>query len=135
MLRPVLLVIVRHAEAASGEPDELRPLTAAGRETARVLGQRLADDGLVPDAVLTSPLLRARETGQELARPAGLDPEPDERLAPGATAEAVRAAAEERGQTVVVVGHQPDCSRIAAALGGGEEPAFPPGGMVSLELQ
>ena len=134
MLRPVRLVIVRHAEAASGEPDELRPLTAAGRDTARVLGQRLADEGLVPDAVLTSPLLRARETAQELARPAGLEPEPDERLAPGATAEAVRAAAEERGQTVVVVGHQPDCSRIAAALGGGEEPAFPPGGMLSLEL-
>jgi phosphohistidine phosphatase len=134
MLRPVRLVIVRHAEAASGEPDELRPLTAAGRDTARVLGKRLADEGLVPDAVLTSPLLRARETAQELARPAGLDPEPDERLAPGATAEAVRAAAEERGQTVIVVGHQPDCSRIAAALGGGGEPAFPPGGMLALEL-
>ncbi len=134
MLRPVRLVIVRHAEAASGEPDELRPLTAAGRDTARVLGKRLADEGLVPDAVLTSPLLRARETAQELARPAGLDPEPDERRAPGATAVAVRVAAEERGQTVIVVGHQPDCSRIAAALGGGEEPAFPPGGMLALEL-
>jgi phosphohistidine phosphatase len=134
MLRPVRLVIVRHAEAASGEPDELRPLTAAGRETARALGQRLANEGVEPDAVLTSPLLRARETGQELARPAGLEPEPDERLAPGATAEAVRSAAEERGETVIVVGHQPDCSRIAAELGGGEEPAFPPGGMVSLEL-
>jgi phosphohistidine phosphatase len=134
MLRPVLLVIVRHAEAASGEPDELRPLTAAGRDTARVLGQRLADEGLVPDAVLTSPLLRARETAQELARPAGLEAEPDERLAPGATAETVRAAAAERGETVIVVGHQPDCSRVAAALGGGEEPAFPPGGMVLLEL-
>jgi phosphohistidine phosphatase len=130
----VLLVILRHAEAASGEPDELRPLTAAGRDTARVLGQRLADEGLVPDAVLTSPLLRARETAQELARPAGLEAEPDERLAPGATAETVRAAAAERGETVIVVGHQPDCSRVAAALGGGEEPAFPPGGMVLLEL-
>ena len=134
MLRPVRLVIVRHAEAASGEPDELRPLTAAGRETARALGQRLADEGLEPDAVLTSPLLRARETAQELARPAGLAPEPDERLAPGATAEAVRAAAEERGKTVIVVGHQPDCSRIAAALGGGKEPPFPPGGMLAIEL-
>jgi len=134
MLRVVRLVIVRHAEAASGEPDELRPLTAEGRDVARALGQRLADEGLEPDAVLTSPLLRARETAQELARPAGLEPEPDERLAPGATAEAVQAAAEERGQTVIVVGHQPDCSRIAAALGGGEEPAFAPGGMLSLEL-
>ena len=134
MLRIVRLVIVRHAEAASGEPDELRPLTPEGRETARALGQRLAAEGLSPDAVLTSPLLRARETAQELARPAGLEPEPDERLAPGATAEAVRAAAEARGQIVIVVGHQPDCSRIAAALGGGEELAFPPAGMLSLEL-
>jgi phosphohistidine phosphatase len=134
MLRAVQLVIVRHAEAASGEPDELRPLTPAGREAARALGQRLADEGLEPDAVLTSPLLRARETALELARPAGLEPEPDERLAPGATAEAVRAAAEERGETVIVVGHQPDCSRIAAALVGGEEPAFPPGGMLAIEL-
>src|SRR6476620_3513572 len=134
MLRPVRLVIVRHAEAASGEPDELRPLTPEGRETARALGQRLAEEGLVPDAVLTSPLLRARETAQELARPAGLQPEPDERLAPGATAEAVRAAAEERGETIVVVGHQPDCSQIAAALTVGPEPAFPPGGMVAIDL-
>ena len=134
MLRAVQLVIVRHAEAVSGEPDELRPLTPAGREAARALGQRLADEGLEPDAVLTSPLLRARETALELARPAGLEPEPDERLAPGATAEAVRAAAEERGETVIVVGHQPDCSRIAAALVGGEEPAFPPGGMLAIEL-
>ena len=134
MLRLVRLVIVRHAEAASGEPDELRPLTPEGRDAARALGRRLADEGLEPDAVLTSPLLRARETAQELARPAGLEPEPDERLAPGATAEDVRAAAEGRGETVVVVGHQPDCSRIAAALAGGVEPAFPPGGMLAIEL-
>ncbi len=134
MLRAVQLVIVRHAEAASGEPDELRPLTAEGRETARALGEQLAREGLRPDAVLTSPLLRARETAQELARPAGLRPEPDERLAPGATAEGVRAAAAERGKTVVVVGHQPDCSRIAAELSGGAEPAFAPGAMVAIDL-
>ena len=134
MLPAVQLVIVRHAEAASGEPDELRPLTAEGREAARALGQRLADEGVHPDAVLTSPLLRAREKAQELARPAGLEPEPDERLAPGATADAVRAAAQERGETVVVVAHQPDCSRIAAALTGGEEPPFAPGAMLSIEL-
>jgi len=134
MLRPVQLVIVRHAEAAAGEPDELRPLTPEGREAARALGERLAAEGVRPDAVLTSPLLRARETAQELARPAGLDPEPDERLAPGATAEGVRAAAAERGETVVVVGHQPDCSQIAAALTGGPEPAFAPCAMLAVEL-
>ena len=128
------LLIVRHAEAASGEPDELRPLTPDGRAVARSLGERLARDGIQPDAILTSPLLRARETAQELARPAGLEPEPDERLAPGATPEAVREAAEEHGETVVVVAHQPDCSRIAAALTGGVEPAFPPGAMLTIDL-
>jgi phosphohistidine phosphatase SixA len=35
---------------------------------------------------------------------------------------------------VLVVGHQPDCGKIAAELGDGEEPSFPPGGMVELEL-
>ncbi len=128
------LLIVRHAEAASGEPDELRPLTPDGRAAARALGERLARDGVHPDAILTSPLLRARETAQELARTTGLEPEADERLAPGATPEAVREAAEARGQTVVVVGHQPDCSRIVAALTGGVEPAFPPGAMLAIDL-
>jgi phosphohistidine phosphatase SixA len=131
----VQLYLVRHTEAASGEPDELRPLTAEGREAARELGRRLAAEGVRPDAVLTSPLLRARETAAELARATGVDPEPDERLAPGASAEGVRAAADERGgRTVVVVGHQPDCGRIAAMLTGGPEPAFPPGGVLAIDL-
>ena len=128
------LYLVRHAEAADGEPDELRPLTAEGRRAARALGERLAAEGIRPDVVLTSPLLRARETGAELGRPTGLEPEPDERLAPGATAEDVKAAAEGRGETVVVVGHQPDCGRIAAAFTGGEELKLPPAGIVALEL-
>src|SRR5256885_1631914 len=91
ILPSVQLYLVRHAEAADGEPDELRPLTPEGRRAARELGERLAADGIRPDAVLTSPLLRARETGAELARPAGLEPESDDRLAPGATAGATRA--------------------------------------------
>jgi phosphohistidine phosphatase len=130
----VQLYLVRHAEAADGEPDELRPLTAEGRRAARELGELMAAEGIRPDAVLTSPLLRARETGAELARPAGIEAETDERLAPGATPEAVKAVAAGRGETVVVIGHQPDCSKIAAALTGGEEPPFAPAAMVAIEL-
>jgi phosphohistidine phosphatase len=125
------LVIVRHAEAAPGSPDELRSLTAAGKQQARDLGRRLRAELGEPDAVLTSPLLRARETAQAL----GLgNPEPDERLAPGATADSVRGAVSGRGETVVVVAHQPDCSRIAAELGNGVEPAFPPAGTCMVDL-
>jgi phosphohistidine phosphatase len=125
------LVIVRHAEAAPGSPDELRPLTPAGQDQARLLGERLREALGVPDAVLTSPLLRARETGAAL----GLgEPEANDLLAPGATAADVLAAVAGRGETVVVVGHQPDCGKIAAALGDGVEPPFPPAGMALLHL-
>lgn len=125
------LFLVRHAEAASGEPDALRPLTPAGRVAARALGKRLAAER--PDAVLTSPLLRARETAEAIARAAGLEAEPDERLLPGATVETLREAAGGRGETVVAVGHQPDCGRIALALTGSET-AFPPGAFAEVRL-
>jgi len=127
----VRLFLVRHAEAAAGEPDELRPLTPAGRADARELAERLAAHH--PDAVLASPLLRARETAGPIAKAAGLEPQADERLAPGATPESVRDAVVGRGETVVVVGHQPDCGEIVRALTGREQP-FPPGGFAEVEL-
>jgi phosphohistidine phosphatase len=130
----VRVYLVRHAEAAPGEPDDLRPLTPAGRADARDLGSRLAADGVSPDAVLSSPLLRARETAAELARALGAEPEADERLSPGADAEALRAAVAGRGDTVIVVGHQPDCGRISVEIADGPEPAFPPAGLAVLEL-
>lgn len=127
------LYLVRHAEAASGEPDDLRSLTAAGRETARALGARLAAEGVRPGAVLSSPLLRARETAAELCRAFDCEPESDERLAPGATAEDVQASIADRGDEVVVVGHQPDCSEIVLALTGRLQP-FAPGSVLEVEL-
>ena len=128
------LYLVRHAEAAPGEPDELRALTPAGRERARALGERLRDEGVRPDAVLTSPLLRARETGVELARSLDVDSEPHELLAPGAGLEDVQQAVAGRGEHVVAIAHQPDCGQIAAQVTGGPEPPFSAGGMVVLEL-
>ena len=129
------LYLVRHAEAAPGEPDELRPLTPVGREQARALGKRLFSEDAVPAVILTSPLLRARETGGEIARSFDVESIPDERLAPGATAEDVREAVEGRGDQVIVVGHQPDCGQIAAELTGGPEPRFPAGGHAVLDLE
>jgi phosphohistidine phosphatase len=128
------LVLVRHGEAAPGEPDEQRTLTPRGREQSRALGERLAREGLRPDAILTSPLRRARETAGLLGAALGLPVEPDPRLAPGATAEGVREAVADRGETVVVVGHQPDCGRIAVALGVEPEPSFPTAGSFAIEL-
>lgn len=128
------LYLVRHAEAAPGDPDELRPLTQKGRRQARALGKRMLSEDAAPAVILTSPLLRARQTGGELARAFDIESIPDERLAPGASVDGLRAAVEGRGAQVVVVGHQPDCGQIAAALTGGLEPRFPAGGLVVLEL-
>ncbi len=125
------LIVVRHAEAAPGDPDELRVLTAQGRVDAAALGERLAGEGL--DAVVTSPLLRARETADAIAAASALAVETDERLAPGATADGLRAAAEGRGETVAVVGHQPDLGLAMLALTGAEH-AFAPGGTAVVEL-
>jgi len=131
---PVRLYLVRHAEAAAGDPDALRPLTAKGRDQARDLGARLAAEGAGGAAVLTSPLLRARQTGELIARALGTEPRPDERLAPGATATSVRAAVIGHGDAVVAIGHQPDCGRVAAELTGGPEPLVPTAGLVVIEL-
>jgi phosphohistidine phosphatase len=124
------LVIVRHAEAAPGEPDELRSLTAQGREQARALGELFRAVGIAPDVVVTSPLLRARETATELQLG---EPEIDDRLAPGASPEDIRNAAWGRGETVLLVGHQPDCGRAVLVLSG-REALFPPAGYAELEL-
>jgi phosphohistidine phosphatase len=127
----VRLFLVRHAEAAPGDPDDLRPLTSAGRDAARDLGARLAVEH--PEAVLTSPLLRARETAASIAEASGLQAEADERLAPGATADDVRNATTGRGDTIVAVGHQPDCSEIVLALTG-REVRFAPGAFHEVRL-
>jgi phosphohistidine phosphatase len=127
----VRIFLVRHAEAAPGEPDALRPLTEDGRAAARSLGERLAAER--PDAVLCSPLLRARETAELVGRGCGLEPHADDRLAPGAGVGDLSAAVTGWGPVVVVVGHQPDCGEIVLALTG-EERRFPPGAFAELEL-
>ena len=123
------LFLVRHAHAISGEPDELRPLSERGRDEARALAEQLHAEA--PDVVVTSPLLRARETAAAIASATRAELRIDDRLAPGATAEDVLAIT--GGDTVVVVGHQPDCSEIALALSG-REIDFPTAGRTEIEL-
>ena len=117
------LFLVRHAHSDPGHPDELRPLSARGREQARELAERLVS--VEPELVLASPLLRARETAAAIAKGAGAELRVDERLAPGASADDVLAAIEGVDGSVVAVGHQPDCSEIAFALGAGEREFAP----------
>jgi phosphohistidine phosphatase len=130
----MLLFLVRHAHADKGEPDALRPLSERGRDEARALGERLATHPTPPRVVLTSPLLRARQTADSIAQAAGVEVRIDDRLAPGATDELIRGSLEGVDGPVALVGHQPDCSIFATSVSG-SDPGFPTGGFAELELK
>jgi phosphohistidine phosphatase SixA len=65
--RPLSLLLIRHAEAeaaleATRESDEIRALTDRGRKQSMWLALALQALAVRPDVVLTSPLVRARQT-------------------------------------------------------------------------
>jgi phosphohistidine phosphatase len=130
----MLVFLVRHAHAEKGEPDELRPLSGRGRDEAREVARQLAGHATPPAVVLTSPLLRARQTAEPVAQAAGAELEVDERLAPGLTPELLRKSLDGHEGPVAVVGHQPDFSEIAFELTG-EDPGFQTGGVAEIELE
>jgi phosphohistidine phosphatase SixA len=127
----MLVFLVRHAHSDPGDPDELRPLSARGRDEARALGARLSGHASPPRVVLSSPLLRARQTAEAIALATSATLRVDERLAPGAADEDIRAAVRELTGPVAAVCHQPDCSEIALALTG-SDPGFPPAGVAEV---
>jgi probable phosphoglycerate mutase len=72
------LVLVRHGETAHNAEQRLAgwtdtPLSAAGLRQAEALASRLAAE-VRPDALYTSPLLRARRTADAIAARTGLTP-------------------------------------------------------------
>ena len=133
MLARVRVYLCRHAESAPGDPDELRELTAAGRSQARALAAQLAALPHPPVLVLTSPLVRARQTAAAIADATGATLLVEPRLAPGATADRLVAALGGTDGPAATEGHQPDCSEIAVALTG-TDPGFPPAGLAELDL-
>ena len=134
MLGAMIVVhLCRHGKAVQGEPDELRELSATGVEQARELGRRLASAADPPAVVLTSPLVRARQTARIVAEETGAELRVEPLLAPGATVRELRRAVASAGGAVATVGHQPDCSEIALAVSG-RDPGFPPGATARLEL-
>ena len=63
------LILVRHAEAVphGTTDDELRELTPHGRIQAATLAAALAARGVTAGAIVSSPLVRARQTAEALA--------------------------------------------------------------------
>lgn len=126
------LLVLRHAIAfprdASRWPDDSqRPLTAEGVRRARRAAAGFKRLGKGPAFVMTSPLVRARDTAKIFAQAARW-PEAVEcdALAPDGEVEEVLAALRERGGKAgcaAVIGHQPHLGRLVAlCLRGGPQP-------------
>jgi phosphohistidine phosphatase len=116
------LLIVRHAIAfernARRWPDDgERPLSPEGMVRARKAAAGLKQIAERPRCVLSSPLVRAKQTAAILTEFAGW-PKATEcaALAPDATPDEVFAAlAAQKEKIVAVVGHQPGLGRLLAA--------------------
>lgn len=119
------LLLLRHAHAGDRETweatDELRPLTEKGRRQAERAGRHLAGIGLTTDAVISSPLARARETAEIVAGLLGVPVRIDARLGEALDLEALEAILADAGgpRRPILVGHDPDFSELASELVGG----------------
>jgi phosphohistidine phosphatase len=117
---------LRHGEAraAGSGGDAARALTAAGvarmeREAASMAALRFR-----VDRVLSSPLVRARQTAEIVARALGRGEalSVDERLSPGFGRDHLRLVLRDHhgAAALMLVGHEPDISAvIGACIGGG----------------
>lgn len=122
------LYVVRHAVAADGTSfagsDADRPLTPEGREKFAAAAEALARMDVRPGRLWTSPLLRARQTAEILAR--ALDDariEESDVLACGARPKRVLELASSAGDgPAIVVGHEPDLGELVAAAVGASTP-------------
>jgi phosphohistidine phosphatase len=111
-----------NGDAGSHRPlaDDERPLTGRGRKRFRRAARGLAAVVKRPDALLSSPLPRARETAEIAAKAWGkIDVSDTPALAAGTFEElAVALAGFGARDTVAVVGHEPDLSELLARLVG-----------------
>ena len=120
----VELYLVRHAHAGDPArwtgPDDRRPLSAKGRLQAQALGRRLAALQVGVDVIVSSPKLRAQQTADLIAQALGLTVRLDERLGGALTIGTLERLIDDVGdpRSVMVVGHDPDLSELAADLAG-----------------
>jgi len=135
------LVLLRHGKAENFNPEGnfQRALVEKGREQARRAARTLKTAGLLPDIVLTSPLIRARQTADEFCQIANM-PGPLIKgwLASGMAPETAMSElpAFRDFKRIAIVGHEPDFSNlvewILGVTGGGVE--FKKGAIACLRI-
>jgi phosphohistidine phosphatase len=126
------LYLLRHGIAVDratfqDRDDRLRPLTAEGRRKTARAAKGMKHLELRIGLILSSPLARARETAEIVAKELGVrSPRFSELLAPDADeAELLRhLAGLRRPADVLLVGHEPVLGALAARLTGAGPPRF-----------
>ena len=119
------LLIVRHGQAgdrdefaATGQPDELRPLTRDGLREMKAVARAL--HRIVPtiDTLATSPLVRARQTADVIAKEYDIRAVEIDALKPEAAPEQFErwASRGAKGSLTAIAGHEPHLSGLAAWL-------------------
>lgn len=120
----VELCLLRHAHAGDAahwlDDDDLRPLTDRGRGQADRIGRLLVAASYRPDAVIASPLVRARDTAEIVAGHLGAAVSVDARLGGPLDLAALDRILLDGGnpRRPLLVGHDPDFSEIASTLVG-----------------
>jgi phosphohistidine phosphatase len=124
------LYIVRHdiaEERGDAWPDDAkRPLTEEGTHRMRRAARALARIGVCVDVVLTSPLVRTRQTAELFA--AAFSPHPAvvhlDALGPDGSASAVVAELDKysKKKRIALVGHEPGVGDLASRLAGLRQP-------------
>jgi phosphohistidine phosphatase len=118
----VELYFLRHAHAGDGATwqgdDTIRPLTHKGERQSERVGRLLVESGFRPDALVSSPLARARQTADIVGGLLGVDVRIDDRLAGDLGFRALEAMLDDLGdpERVLLVGHDPDFSDLVTAL-------------------
>lgn len=137
------LFLIRHglaAEAGDEHPDDAkRPLTSQGISRLRREARGLKAVGVAFDQILTSPLVRARQTADVFAQAQDRKPPiaQTEALAPGGTPAQVTASLADYGRrkAIALVGHEPNMGELAAKLLGTRTPVpFKKGAICCIEL-
>jgi phosphohistidine phosphatase len=116
------LYFLRHTAASDVAPsDAERPLTLKGEKQAQTAGRALAELGVQPTCILSSPFLRARQTAAILAQQLGFA-EPIKVIAElengTPTADLLRVLSPASDAVILMVGHMPGLADHVAALVG-----------------
>lgn len=142
----MILYIVRHAIAvprgAPGIAEDDRPLTKEGIDKMQESGAGLKILGAVPEIILSSPLLRAKQTAEILKEAFGKKTPLIliQALEPGGSRSEVYREIRERQEAgrLMLVGHQPSLGEIAGEIAWGSAEHYlelKKGGACALEIE